>query len=83
MKFRRETNGDIAYVRKRHELIPQAQTLVLNHFHGKKKVTREMRDYQFHRYMTVLAIKEGIISSGNLVIFDAKVLPKLGNPEYL
>jgi hypothetical protein len=66
----------MSYLQKRHKLIPTAERLMQEQFKGKKGITREERDYAFHRHMLVLAIKAGLQDPGCLTIFDAKKLPE-------
>ena len=73
--MKHEEGGDIVYLKKRHRLIPIADSLMTEQFKGRKNVTREERDYAFHRHMVILAIKEGISEPGNLELFDAKSIP--------
>jgi hypothetical protein len=77
-----ETDGNLAYIKKRHELIFKATQLSLVKPAGVKKYTQDMIDRSFHRNMTVLAIEAGIIDEGNLVLFDAKKLPATGSVTF-
>jgi len=73
--IKHESNGDMDYLKARHRLIPVADRLMREQFQGKKNITREERDYTFHRHMTELAVKAGISDPGNLVVFDAVEIP--------
>ena len=73
--MRKEAAGDLAYLTARCKLIPEAGRLTSIHFCHRKVILHEERDTFFHRTMTILAIKAGIMNPGNLVLFDAKTLP--------
>lgn len=71
---------DLNYINKRNALIPQAermarQTVRERYPNRRETIPRLEVDREFIRFMTILAVEEGLINEGNLVIMNAKSLP--------
>jgi hypothetical protein len=71
--MKKQTTGDLEYVNARNKFIFKADQLALRAVNAKGAYSKEEHAYQFSYFMTKLTEEAGLISKGNLALFNAKL----------
>lgn len=74
--MKKEIKADFDYINARNKLIPAAERLARIELMKKKKNIRSTHGYEFSKAMTSLSEEAGLISKGNLQLFNSKNIPQ-------